>query len=134
MGKLNIIIGTHGKFGEEIIKSAEMIVGKLENVRVISLLEGMSFEEFMQQANDILGNLEGQTVALVDLYGGTPCNVLTALTKKYNHNVITGLNLPMLIDLYMNVINNEDLNVEQLIENCINNLKSSGVHTNKMLE
>ena len=45
MANLNIIIGTHGRFGEEIIKSAEMIVGKMENVRAVSLLPEMSFEE-----------------------------------------------------------------------------------------
>lgn len=66
MAKLNIIIGTHGRFGEEIIKSAEMIVGKMENVRAVSLLPEMSFEEFMKQVKDILAELEGETIALVD--------------------------------------------------------------------
>jgi PTS system mannose-specific IIA component/D-glucosaminate-specific PTS system IIA component len=70
----------------------------------------------------------------VDLYGGTPCNVLTALTRKYNHNVITGLNLPMLIELYMSTNDSENLDMDEVIKNCIENLQSSGVHTNKMLE
>jgi PTS system mannose-specific IIA component/D-glucosaminate-specific PTS system IIA component len=134
MANLNIIIGTHGRFGEEIIKSAEMIVGKMENVRAVSLLPEMSFEEFMKQVKDILAELEGETIALVDLYGGTPCNVLTALTRSYNHNVITGLNLPMLIDLYINTSNAEEIDVKQAVENCINNLRESGVHTNSMLD
>lgn len=134
MGKLNIVIGTHGIFGEELIKSAEMIVGKMENIKSLSLLETMSFEEFMHQADSVLSDLEGPVLALVDLYGGTPCNVLTALTKKYHHNVIAGFNLPMLVDLYLNVINNEVLDIDEVIKNCIESLKSSVVHTNKMLE
>lgn len=133
MAKLNIVIGTHGKFGEELIRSAEMIVGSMENVKSIALLPQMSFEEFMHDAESVLSNLEGPILALVDLYGGTPCNVLTALTKKYHHNVITGFNLPMLIDLYMYVINNEELNIDEVVKNCINSLKSSGIHTNAML-
>jgi PTS system mannose-specific IIA component/D-glucosaminate-specific PTS system IIA component len=134
MAKLNIVVGTHGRFGEELIKSAEMIVGKMENVKSVSLLPMMSFEEFMQQADSVLSDLEGPVLALVDLYGGTPCNVLSALTRKYHHNVITGVNLPMLVELYVGAINNEELDMEEVIKNCIEILKSSGVHTNKMLE
>lgn len=134
MSKLNIVVGTHGRFGEELIKSAEMIVGKMENVKSVSLLPMMSFEEFMHEADSVLSDLEGPVLALVDLYGGTPCNVLSALTRKYHHNVITGVNLPMLVELYVGVINNEELDMEEVVKNCIEILKSSGVHTNKMLE
>ncbi|MFL0266846.1 PTS sugar transporter subunit IIA [Candidatus Clostridium radicumherbarum] len=134
MSKLNIVVGTHGRFGEELIKSAEMIVGKMENVKSVSLLPMMSFEEFMQQADSVLSDMEGPVLALVDLYGGTPCNVLSALTRKYHHNVITGVNLPMLVELYVDTINKEELDMEEVVKNCIEILKSSGVHTNKMLE
>ena len=47
MAKFNIVIATHGRFGEEIVKSAEMITGKMENVQVLSLLPTMSFEDYM---------------------------------------------------------------------------------------
>jgi PTS system mannose-specific IIA component/D-glucosaminate-specific PTS system IIA component len=133
MAKLNIVIGTHGRFGEELIKSAEMIAGKMENVKAVSLLPMMSFEDFMHEADSSLRDLEGPVVVLVDIYGGTPCNVLTALTRKYHHNVITGLNLPMLVDLYIKGISNETLDMDEIIKNCIENLQASGVHTNKML-
>lgn len=134
MSKLNIVIATHGKFGEEIIKSAEMIVGKMENIKSVSLMPSMSFEDFTKEANTVLSDLSGDTLVLVDLYGGTPCNVFTALTKKYNHNVITGLNLPMLIDLYINTNDSSGVNVKEVIENCISILKTSCVHTNTMLD
>lgn len=134
MSKLNIVIATHGKFGEEIIKSAEMIVGKMNNIKSVSLMPSMSFEDFTKEANTVLSDLSGDTLVLVDLYGGTPCNVFTALTKKYNHNVITGLNLPMLIDLYINTNDSNDVNVKEVIENCISILKTSCVHTNTMLD
>ena len=69
MSKLNIVIATHGKFGEEIIKSAEMIVGKMDNIKSVSLMPSMSFEEFTQQADAVLSDLNGNTLVLVDLYG-----------------------------------------------------------------
>lgn len=134
MTKLNIVVGTHGRFGEELIKSAEMIVGKMENVTSVSLLQEMSFEDFMNQVDSVLSNFQGPILALVDLYGGTPCNVLTALTKKYHYNVITGLNLPMLINLYLNIADKETIDIDEVIKNCINDLQSSCVHTNKMVK
>lgn len=38
MEKFNIVIGTHGRFGEELVNSARMIAGALENVQCCSLL------------------------------------------------------------------------------------------------
>lgn len=134
MAKLNIVVGTHGRFGEELIKSAEMIAGNMENVTSVSLLPSMSFEDFMHQVDSVLSSLEGPVLALVDLYGGTPCNVLTALTKKYHHNVVTGVNLPMLINLYLNASGSETIDMDDIIKVCLDNLQSSGVHTNKMIE
>ena len=82
MAKLNIIVGTHGHFGEELVKSAELITGKMEGVRTLSLLPEMSFEDFMKNAEEVLSTTEKPYVVLVDLFGGTPCNVLTVLSKS----------------------------------------------------
>ena len=108
MAKLNIIVGTHGHFGEELVKSAELITGKMEGVRTLSLLPEMSFEDF---------------------------NVLTVLSKKYNYDIVSGVNLPMLIDLYVKTLSMEDseIDTDKLAEECIDTLKESGVHTNKQV-
>ena len=58
MAKLNIIVGTHGHFGEELVKSAELITGKMEGVRTLSLLPEMSFEDFMKNAEEVLSTTE----------------------------------------------------------------------------
>ena len=134
MAKLNIVVATHGKFGEELIKSAEMIVGEMEGVKSVSLMPGMSFEEFLQQAEAIVSDLGENTLVLVDLYGGTPCNVFSALTKKYNHQVLTGLNLPTLVDLYINNNDNDNVDINEALNNCMSVLKESCVHTNSMLD
>ena len=135
MAKLNIIVGTHGHFGEELVKSAELITGKMEGVRTLSLLPEMSFEDFMKNAEEVLSNTEKPSVVLVDLFGGTPCNVLTVLSKKYNYDIVSGVNLPMLIDLYVKTLSMEDseIDTDKLAEECIDTLKESGVHTNKQV-
>ncbi len=133
MSEINIIVATHGHFGEELLKSAEMIVGKMENVRTLSLLPELSFEDFMRQADELLAKTEKPVIVLVDLYGGTPCNVMTVLSKKYHHDVVTGVNLPMLINLCAETFDTENINTENLALQCIETLKECGVHTNKQL-
>ena len=97
-----ILLGSHGRFAEELIKSAEMIVGELKNVRSFSLLPGMSLEEYMKEVDQELQREPERTLCLVDLFGGTPSNTFCALSRKYDNVVVTGLNLGMLLEVYMN--------------------------------
>lgn len=133
MNNYTIILGTHGRFGEELIKSAELIVGKM-NIQSVSLLPEMSFEDYLASAQTVLGAAEGKVISLVDLFGGTPCNVFTALSKKYHNEVITGVNLPMLVDLYLKISNTPEIAVDELVSGALTTLQESGVHTNKMVE
>lgn len=133
MKRLNIVIGTHGRFGEELVKSAEMIIGAMEQVHCVSLLSSKSFEDYMNEAEALLSKLEGPTIVLVDLLGGTPSNVFTVLTKKYNHHVITGLNLPILITLYLENVNGLSDNIHDLVQGCLERLKTSVVYTNNQI-
>lgn len=130
---MNIVIGTHGRFGEELVNSAQMIAGTMDNVTCFSLLPEMSFEEFMNDADQTIAKMEGPVIALVDLFGGTPCNVLTALSKKHHYDVITGVNLPMLIDLHLKSTSVETNDVSTLIKETIQTLQESAVHTNEKL-
>ena len=129
---MNIVLATHGHLGEELVRSAGMIFGEMD-VTCVSLLPGMSFEDFKNKADEVLSSLEGDTIVLVDLFGGTPSNVFSALTRQYGHDVITGVNLPMLIDIYTKVSAGGDLDKGQLIAETIATLKESAVHTNELL-
>ena len=133
MTKLNLVVATHGSFGAELTRSAEMIVGKTVNVYSLSLLPDKSFENFLAEANEIFETISGPTIALVDLFGGTPSNVLTALTKKYQHKVVTGVNLPMFIDLYMKGTTAETIDLDAFVESCFTVAKESVVLTNELL-
>ena len=60
MTKLNLVVATHGSFGAELTRSAEMIVGKTVNVYSLSLLPDKSFENFWQKPMNYLKPLVGQ--------------------------------------------------------------------------
>lgn len=134
MGKTHIIVASHGQFGEALIKSASMIMGKLENTTSLSLFDGEALEDFLHKSEQQLREYENEEiVVLVDIYGGTPCNVLTALTQKFNHKVFTGVSLPMLIDLYLYVTSNEIPQLDDWFENYKASFEINTVYTNKKL-
>lgn len=123
MGK-KLIICTHGNFGEALIESAEMIIGKLENASSYSLLPGMAPEELKSRIESQLSvNADQEYICLADLFGGTPCVVLSAMVRDYNVTLITGLNLAMLIEVYMRL---QEDSVEKLSELALATLKTSG--------
>lgn len=105
---IRIVLATHGNFGKEIINSASMLVGDISKITSLSLMPGMSFEDFVNEERDTLTkNKDEQILCFVDLFGGTPSNTMTALTREFQMNVITGLNLPMLIDAYLKIQSGE---------------------------
>ena len=95
-----VFVCTHGRFGEELMKSAEMIAGEAENVFAFSLMPGMQPEDYRAMLEKQLEKLgDGKVLCMVDLFGGTPCTTCAILSKTYDMQVISGLNLAMYIEV-----------------------------------
>jgi PTS system mannose-specific IIA component len=97
---VGIVIATHGRLAEELIATAEGIVGRLEGCRAVSVGVGASMEEARARLREAIGAVDaGQGVlVLTDMFGGTPANLaLTFLDERIE--VVTGVNLPMLMKL-----------------------------------
>src|SRR5512136_3293636 len=96
---INVVLVTHGDFGEALVRAAEMIVGPQENVRAVALLPEDSPEGFGDKLDAALADLDGQeTLLLIDLFGGTPCNVSSRKVLQANTEVITSMNMAMVIE------------------------------------
>lgn len=126
-----ILVLTHGQFGEELVKSAEMIVGSLENVSALSLMPDMSAEEFKSITEDFLEDTDNEVICLVDLFGGTPSNTIMYLSQNYNITIVSGVNLPMLLEVYMN-LNTET--TEKLADIALETIVESGKNVSKLLD
>ncbi len=99
---INIVIVSHGELGDALIRAAEMIVGPTERVFSVPLLPGESPEGFGDKLATALQEIEGEeTLVLIDLFGGTPYNVAARQVLKPNVECVTGVNLPMLLELVM---------------------------------
>lgn len=99
--EITIFLMNHGRFGEEMIQSAELIIGKIERIQAISLLRGMSPEDLMRQAEEAFSAVSGPRIVLADLFGGTPSNVAMMLREKFDLHILCGINLPMLMDVVL---------------------------------
>lgn len=95
------LIITHGNLGQELIKSAELIKGPLENVMHICIDQAKDVEEAKKEISNAMKKLDkGKGILiLTDLFGGTPSNISLSFIKEEKVEVITGVNLPMVLKL-----------------------------------
>lgn len=121
---IGIIICTHKRTGIEIKNSVEMITGINKNIETIEFLEEYSPEEVTEKYQFAINNLEAEKIIfLVDIKGGTPFNCAARMKiENPSYEVITGVNIPMVISLLMADVN-DDYN--KIIENSINEAKNS---------
>lgn len=95
------VIVSHGQLGKELIATAEMIVGKIPNITSVSIDVTSDVEtsrEQIRQAIKSVNNGAG-VVIFTDMFGGTPSNISLSFLDEANIEVITGVNLAMLLQL-----------------------------------
>jgi len=98
---IGVLITTHGELGHELIKAAELIKGSLKGVAHISVDQTKGMEEIKKVISTAIKKLDqGKgVIILTDLFGGTPSNISLSFLKEGKVEVITGVNLPMLLKL-----------------------------------
>jgi PTS system mannose-specific IIA component len=98
---VGLIVATHGKLAEELLHTAEGIVGPVACAAAVSVDATTSVEEArarLAAAIHQVGQDGDGVLVLTDMFGGTPTNLaLTFLDEKIE--VVTGVNLPMLLKL-----------------------------------
>ncbi|MBU9709651.1 PTS sugar transporter subunit IIA [Paenibacillus sp. AK121] len=102
---IGVIVGTHGKFSEEILRSTEMIFGHLENVVGVTFEPGESVNGLVEKYKAALETIDWTDglIFLVDLFGGSPYNAASRIVARYEKmGIVTGVNLPMIVDLLTN--------------------------------
>lgn len=98
---IGVLITTHGNLGAELIKAVELIRGNLKGVLHLSVDQTKGVEELKKEIGAAIRKLDqGQGVLiLTDLFGGTPSNISLSFLKQGKVEVVTGVNLPMLLKL-----------------------------------
>ncbi|MEN5015276.1 PTS mannose transporter subunit IIAB [Erwinia sp. Eh17-17] len=99
-----IMIGTHGWAAEQLLKTAEMLLGDQENVGWIDFVPGENAETLMEKYQTRLAQMDSTqgVLFLVDTWGGSPFNAASRLVvDKPNYEVVAGVNIPMLVEVLM---------------------------------
>jgi PTS system mannose-specific IIA component len=96
---LGLLVVTHGRFAEELVNAAETIVGKLEAFEALSIgwndqmdLASKELTEALKRVNRGHG-----VIVLTDMFGGTPTNLALSQMDTGKVEIVTGVNLSMLI-------------------------------------
>ena len=128
---VSILIITHGGFGKEIIKSMEMIMGKQDDVYFLGLYPEEDPAVFSVKVKEkiIELNQNGEVLVMVDVFGGTPSNASASNMKDLKFECVTGVSLPMLIEV---ALNRSRSTLDELVEmaimagtNCVINLRKA---------
>lgn len=99
-----IVIGTHGWAAEQLLKTAEMLLGEQENVGWIDFVPGENAETLIEKYTAQLAKLDTSkgVLFLVDTWGGSPFNAASRIVvDKEHYEVVAGVNVPMLVETFM---------------------------------
>ena len=94
-----LLVVTHGRVAEELVKAAKTIVGPLDALEAVSIGwddDVTAARERIHEAMQRVGK-GGAVLILTDMFGGTPTNIALSLLEPGRVEVVTGVNLPMLI-------------------------------------
>jgi PTS system mannose-specific IIA component len=99
---VGVVLVCHSALGLDLLQVAEGIVGKQPRVAVVSV-GGNGIEQARERIAEALERVswgEGGVLILTDMFGGTPSNLCQAFLKEDHVEVVTGVNLPMLIKCF----------------------------------
>jgi PTS system mannose-specific IIA component len=98
---IGVVVVTHGQLAIELVNSAEAIAGDLPGFAAVSI----GWHEDTEDARDEIARAIARVdrgsgvLILTDMFGGTPSNLSMSFLEQGRVEVITGVNLPMLIKL-----------------------------------
>ncbi|MBC1625529.1 PTS sugar transporter subunit IIA [Listeria welshimeri] len=96
---MNYIIAAHGRYAQEVKNSCQMITGQTTNIAAVTFTEDMGVTDVLESYNAVYSP-ENETVIIVDIVGGTPCNAAQMFRAKYPEiNIVSGLSLGLIIPL-----------------------------------
>jgi mannose PTS system EIIA component len=100
---IGLVIATHASLGQEILQATEMIIGTLTQARAVGIRKEDSVEEIraaVAAAIEEVGGPGEGVIVMTDMFGGTPANISLAFLEPERVEVLTGVNLPMVLKFF----------------------------------
>ena len=100
---VGIVVVTHGELAKELISAVNFVLSSNPSVKMegVCLDPDREFESFKQEIKSAIKKVKGNDGILLvtDMFGGTPSNISLTFLDENNIEVISGVNLPMLLKL-----------------------------------
>lgn len=98
---IGALVVTHGHLGQELVAAAEMIVGEISHIKAVSIGWHDDVNDARKDIEKRIAEVEtGKGVLiLTDMFGGTPSNIALSFHDPGKVDVVTGVNLPMIIKI-----------------------------------
>jgi PTS system mannose-specific IIA component len=98
---IGVVIVTHCELGEQMLQAVRSILPNAPEFYAVSVTPNQSVDEMREAISDKLAKAEGGqgVLILTDMFGGTPSNIALSFLDELKVEVVTGVNLPMLIKL-----------------------------------
>ncbi|MDR1400773.1 MAG: PTS sugar transporter subunit IIA [Endomicrobium sp.] len=116
---IKIIVAAHGDLAQELVNSVEAVIGKQSNLYAVKGDIGDSLVQMKERVNNLLRgvNDDDGSLILTDIVGGTPCNASVPMCILFNAEVISGVNLPMVLSAMF--LSKKDITISDLAEKVI---------------
>jgi PTS system mannose-specific IIA component len=98
---VGMLVITHQRLAQELVATAELIVGKIDSCVGLSLDPDLPVDDLRQQITEAMNEVDDGdgVIVLTDMFGGTPSNLSLSFLNQGGIEVVTGVNLPMLLKL-----------------------------------
>ena len=100
---IGIVVVTHGQLAAELLNAAETVAGDLQRFAAVSIGWHEHTDDARQEIAQAIARVRGSesdgVLIVTDMFGGTPCDLAMTFLAHDNVEVVTGVNLPMLIKL-----------------------------------
>jgi PTS system mannose-specific IIA component len=130
---IGMLIVSHCDLGRELLNAAEFIVGRIDGADAMAITETTGTERLIRAIEEKANALQtgDGVIILTDMFGGTPSNLSLSFLKKGKIEVLTGVNLPMIISIIQNRSTHK---LSELAEKALEAGKSGISLASKLLE
>ncbi|MGL4824909.1 MAG: PTS sugar transporter subunit IIA [Alphaproteobacteria bacterium] len=97
---VSVVLATHGRLGEEILDILEQLAGSREPDTYALHLEGDNQTPFRDALSKLVASSQQGVLIFTDIFGGIPMHVALSFLSKEKIEVISGLNLPLLMKVF----------------------------------
>lgn len=129
----HILIASHGDFCLELIRSGEIIAGKIEDVHGFPIHPGRDLEEYKAQIKEKISTLSktGDLLVFSDIMYGTPFNSIAEVMDTYTFKHFSGVNMPIFLEA---IVSRKTTSLDEVV-NTLKDLKNSSIiYVNDLLE